>query len=980
MNWRISIFVSLFLPLAAAGQKRGGVSVAETAADNSPEAEMASFQLADGYEINLWASEDDGIANPIAIRWDPAGRLWVLTTLAYAQVEPGGQTDDRLLILEDTDRDGVADKTSVWADKLNMPTGFALGHGGVYLAEGEDLNFLEDTDGDGKADSRKTLLSGFGTGDTHQNINSLSWGPAGDLWFAQGLHNLSRVETPWGIVRGEEAGIFRLRVKELKLEPFLMHSMMAQNPWGIAWDRWGAMFVKSNNTEIGYASPGIIPTERYRELMRFGAIGATPGKSMGGEIVESSHLPDDLQKHILVAGYFANRVTATPLVEEGSGFKRMPTKDLLVSSHTSFRPVEVKIGPDGAIYVADWFNPIIGHYQASLRHPDRDRTHGRIWRITAKGRPLVEWQSLADEKPERLVALLNSNEGWTRFQARRSLINHPDSVAVNHALNSAKHSGAIYHLENVHVSEGRNEVDQIYHVGFLNAQEPELRAYVARMIGRWPDQLKQSPVKLLERAIADSHPRVRLEAVVAASHLDSGEAMKIALRALDQPVDKFIDYALSQCVHALANRWLPAVNSGALTFDKPTHLAYAVRNYGGPGAAELVQQLLESAPEEARRDLLLTLAEVGDAKALQTAIENLPTDLDLLLTLHRRHVANRVKPAGDSAKQLEAAISSDDAEIQAAAIHLAGIWNVKSVAERIRAFAENPDTVAKVQHRAFFAMARLEGAKAVEFLGSVANSDPNRSRRRDAAEALTILGLSFAAGFAADLLADCQSEKEAAAILAPYLSRRGGTDVLAGALQSVELSKTAAAWISMSLSSAGRSDPELIAIVNQTLGVQAGAPKYSAEFVQKLLAEVNESGDAANGRKVYESQLLNCVACHKIKGEGGVLGPDLTTVGSGLTADLIIESTLWPNRQLKEGYFSITVHTKDGRIYNGYREREEGGVLWLRDIATQETVPIRTKDIASRDNVGTLMPAGLTSSLSREDLRDLIRFLSELRG
>ncbi|MEM7014090.1 MAG: PVC-type heme-binding CxxCH protein, partial [Verrucomicrobiota bacterium] len=687
MNWQSSLLILAALtPLFAQAQKRVGVSVAERSEDVSVEAQLQSFQIADGYEINLWASEEMGIANPIAIRWDPAGRLWVLTTLTYAQVEPGGGTNDKLIILEDTDRDGVADKSSVWADGLNMPTGFAIGHGGVYMGEGENLVFLKDTDDDGKADSKEVILSGFGTGDTHQNINSLSWGPAGDLWFAQGLHNLSRVETPWGIVRGEEAGFFRLRVKELRLEPFCMHSMMAQNPWGMTWDRWGAMLVKSNNTEIGFASPGIIPTDRYRELMRFGALGATPGKSMGCEIVESSHLPDELQNNVLIAGYFANRVTATPLVEEGSGFKRMPTTDLVVSSHTSFRPVEVKIGPDGAIYVAGWFNPIIGHYQASLRHPDRDRSHGRIWRITAKGRPLNEVKNLTSLDSAKLLTSLASPNAWNRRQAKRLLIDNPpaQSFFENGPLELSLDLAAQVMIELAQLVEGLGGADATWvELTLSMPDEPRVRAYGARMVGRWHDRL-ENPLNYLETAIADDHPRVRLEAVVSASHLHSAEAMKIALRALDQPVDKFIDYSLSQCVHALADHWLPAVQSGSLTFDKPEHLAYAVRNYGGADAANLVQQLLETAPKETKRELLLTLAQVGDASALQTAIEELPTDVEILQAVHQAGIARKIRPTGDSAKQLEHAMSSDDPAVLAAAIHLAGVWKVTAFADRIR--------------------------------------------------------------------------------------------------------------------------------------------------------------------------------------------------------------------------------------------------------------------------------------------------------
>ena len=177
------------------------MSVSKPEADNSVAAELKSFTLADGYEANLFADETNGVANPVCMSWDPAGRLWVLVTAAYPQLKPVDKPDDKLLILTDTDGDGRADKTTVFADGLNMPTGFALGHGGAYIGQGNDLLHLEDTDDDDKADARRVLLTGFGTGDTHQNINSFTWSPGGELLFCQGLHAFSRVETPWGISR-----------------------------------------------------------------------------------------------------------------------------------------------------------------------------------------------------------------------------------------------------------------------------------------------------------------------------------------------------------------------------------------------------------------------------------------------------------------------------------------------------------------------------------------------------------------------------------------------------------------------------------------------------------------------------------------------------------------------------------------------------------------------------------------------------------
>ncbi|MEM7397025.1 MAG: hypothetical protein AAF492_32260, partial [Verrucomicrobiota bacterium] len=272
---------------------------------------------------------------------------------------------------------------------------------------------MKDTDGDDKADLREVIFSGFGTGDTHQNINSFTWSPGGELFFCQGLHAFSRVETPWGIVRMDEHGVFRLRPRRRQLHAF--RGVSGQNPWGVAFGHWGEPFAKGNNNELSEFLPVMVHTEnRHRTLN----IGHTKSKSMVAEIVDSVHLPDDIQGNVLIAGYFAHMIDRLRLMPDGAGHKAEALAPLLVSGHRSFRPVDIKVGPDGAVYIADWFNPIIGHYQASLRHPDRNREHGRIWRITAKGRPLVETPRLDGLSVRELFEQLKSPHRWVRHQAR----------------------------------------------------------------------------------------------------------------------------------------------------------------------------------------------------------------------------------------------------------------------------------------------------------------------------------------------------------------------------------------------------------------------------------------------------------------------------------------------------------------------------------------------------------------------------------
>jgi glucose/arabinose dehydrogenase len=379
---------------------------------DDPAAELASFKLADGFEANLFASEKDGIIKPIQMRWDERGRLWVIGSKTYPQVKPDEEPNDKVWILEDTDHDGRADKTTVFADGLMIPTGIEMAPvkktaegaekvnsapaglpSAAYIGEGTKLWLMTDTDGDGKADKREVVLRGFGTGDNHQNINSFRWSPGGELMFCQGLHAFARVETAFGIVQLNEAGIWRWRPNEGRLDAFFGGKADPQNPWGWVWTRFGQPLVAAGNNGT-YFDPLPEMIRGWQEGRRDNIwVKGNSRKTSGPEFVENPHFPDEWQGLLVAGGYINNAVWTLKVEDDSAGFRIIdhPTLPPLVqSTHGSFRPVDVKFGPDGALYLCDWYNPIIGHYQASFRHPDRDKQHGRIWRITAKGRSLLK--------------------------------------------------------------------------------------------------------------------------------------------------------------------------------------------------------------------------------------------------------------------------------------------------------------------------------------------------------------------------------------------------------------------------------------------------------------------------------------------------------------------------------------------------------------------------------------------------------------
>lgn len=552
----------------------------ESAPALTPEEEVTAFSPAEGFEANLFASEELGVVKPVQFSWDEKGRLLVACSPMYPHLEPGRKSGDYILICEDTDGDGRADKSWKFAENFTMVQGVEPGDGGVYVCDFDRLTWLRDTDGDGKADVRKVIYTGFGTGDTHQLINSISHGDDGCLWFTQGLHNLARVETPYGIVRLERAGLWRLNPRTMRLERYFNNHAAGMNCWGVAFDDFGQIFHKSGDRPAGYWSvPGLIPLEKPDDYDAIGAILQTNPKTTALEFIGTAAMPDDLQGHALVAGFMGSVIDAFGLTDDGAGFKSAPARRLIASKTEAFRPVDVSVGPDGAIYVCDFYNPIIGHYQTSFRDPARDHSHGRIWRITAKGRPTVKPPDLASMDAGQLLEQLASTERWTRNQAKRLLGDLPENMAGPALRNwftasANKPETQIREVLCVAQAHGWPAGSGAGDALALLAKSPDfrLRAYAARAAGDLPDG-----EAVCQNLITDPHPRVRLCAVVALAQKPSMAAALIIARALDLPRDRFLDYALTQAFRYI----LTTVPADQIAFETPTHREFALQAAGG---------------------------------------------------------------------------------------------------------------------------------------------------------------------------------------------------------------------------------------------------------------------------------------------------------------------------------------------------------------------------------------------------------------
>jgi len=521
-----------------------------------PDAFIGSFTLASGYEAACFASEQDfeELANPLALTFDDRGRLWVLVAPTYPHLLPGDRPRCKILILEDGDGDGHADTRKIFSDGLYIPTGFALnpetdGSLSVYVGQAPDLLRLRDLDRDDRADVREIVASGFSMPDSHHQLSAFEWDPAGGLMMHEGVFGITGVETPWGVRRARDAVVWRFDPRTQRLEA-MSHSSYA-NPWGHAFDDFGQSMLADASGGANYSLSHVIHAHTYPRKPGKPAQILNRGRpTAGAEIVSSRHFPDEVQGSFLVnqsIGFHGTRWDA--LDAHGSAWSATPmAEDLISSTDTNFRPVAMEIGPDGALYVVDWCNPLIGHMQYSTRDPRRDRSHGRIWRIKHTTRPLLDPPDVAGAGLEELLDLLRLPERNTRQLVRRRLQqwgSDERSAALNDWLGALDpafeplHDRLLLEALWVRQASGRADLELLDRVATL--ADPRARAGAIRTLRHWIVEGRAEQARAeqtLKRAIRDGDPRVRLEAISAAGYLSPETGERVASLASDYPLDR----------------------------------------------------------------------------------------------------------------------------------------------------------------------------------------------------------------------------------------------------------------------------------------------------------------------------------------------------------------------------------------------------------------------------------------------------------
>ena len=975
-----------------------------------PSLPRPDFTMDAGLEMTSYA-ENPLLEKPVGMSWDADGRLWVATSNTYPQVNPddlgammegnsskfGPSTgNDRIILLEDTNRDGVADVSRIVADKLLIPAGVAPDtEGGCFVGASTELLHLSKPGADGLLSERRIVLSGFGTEDTHHIIHGLHWGVDGRLYFQQTIYIHSHVETPWGLVRANSGVAFAYDPNTERLE---VHSKGLVNCWGQQEDMNGQTFLTSgaDGNGISWAFPGAVlpPSEGTRRTINSVSPGSYP-KFCGFEIINSPLFGPEWQGHALTNDFRAHRIVRFSFndlsvnpnaAEQKSGYVTKVEPDITRTEDAAFRPIALSMGPDGAIYVADWTNPIINHGEVDFRDPRRDREHGRIWRVSRKGAPLAKAENLAAAKDAELLEKLTRDHRHEREAAMAVLVERPrtaESEAAFAAWMASAKDGRT-RLAALWLSQGLGRAESGLLEKVLTDGDGRIRAAGVRVLGQ---QLERIPVEQatawLGKAASDEHPRVRLEAVRVLAKLPGAEPMDLAMQVLRQPMDRFLEYALWLNVRDRGDAWMGALLDGRLPLaGREVALDFALANLPPEkGIAGIRKLMPKPLPRDGSGPWLGLALKTADPEMLGLVYSQLldggfesPAAVNALRGLEEAVSQRQAALQGDAMRLLPLIDSGSD-ELAAASLKLGGALRAEGLLEGIKAKATDVAAPALVRGAAVDGLSHFASDAARDALLSLGGADAPDEVKRGAALALVRHHRAAALGAIRAVLPGLEDLGEARAFWQQALSLSGLSADLAKSFREQPLDPKVAA---RNLPAVPEIDEhaDLSGVLRQQAGSAAVGGPTSAE-VLRLAQLAAEKGDAVRGEEVYRRPALACIACHAIGGAGGIVGPDMTSIGASAPLDYLVESILIPAAKVKEGYHSVVIETKDGRTLMGRLLKSGGGSTVISDAAGQE-ITLADSAILKRSDSGSLMPANLMAGLSEQEQLDLFKFLSQL--
>ena len=965
---------------------------------------MKHLVLPEGFEAQLFVA-DPQIVKPICMAWDHKGRLWVAETIDYPNnKQPMGEGHDRITICEDTDGDGRADKFTVFADKLSIPTSFTFANGGVVVQQAPETLFLKSTKNDDVADERKVLFTGWGVGDTHAGPSNLRWGPDNWIWGIVGYSSFT------GEVGGEKlkfgAGFYRFKPDGTKLEFIRSNN---NNSWGLGFSEEGIVFGSTANgnsntympipnryyESVRGWSPKVLGTiadnleihpvtDRVRQVDWHGKFTA----AAGGALYTARTYPKEFWNRAQFVNEPTGHVTTTFLLERnGADFIARNTPNNLVASDDEWTaPIMAEVGPDGNVWVIDWYNYIIQHNPVphgfkngrgnAYDTPLRDKTHGRIYRIVYKGAKGNPQPKLDPNDPATLLAALKNENMFWRTTAQRLLVERGNADVVPELIKLTQDQTldavgltpcaihALWTMQGLGVLDGKNADATAAAIAALKHPSAGVRRNALHVLPRNDAALNGL---LATDSLKDQDAQVRLAAFLALADMPPSPALASVL------IDALNDAKTS------GDAWLPdAITSAAAANDISFLKAFIEKRFDKSPDKKILDVIARVAEHYSRAKPSDTLSALvaelagADAKIQETIlaamVKGWPKDGAVKVDeAFEKALGQLMSQAAPGSKGYLLTLSSrwGSVEMQkrSAEIAIALLEKLRggkdSDADRVAAAEQlvslrktDPDVV-----RDLFAL--ISPRTSPEFNNGILEA--LRQSESPQGGAVLVNGLKTLPPSSHSVAVSVALEK---------------TDWTDAFVAGLEQGKVQLSDLSLDQKQALVVHPnkEIAARAKKILASGGGMPdadrqKVIDEYSPKALAK----GDAAKGKEIFKT---NCIKCHTHNNEGGKIGPDLSGMAAKPKAELIVD-ILDPSRSVEGNFRLYKVSTTEGQVFNGLLASESKTSVELLD-AEGKTHAIQRDDIRKMEtSPKSLMPEGFEKQVPPEAFADLLEFLTQ---
>ena len=932
----------------------------------TPQEAISKMTVPGGFTVELVASEPD-IVNPIAMNFDDRGRIWITESIEYPR-KPAGVGRDRVKVLEDTDADGRADKVTVFAEGLNIPTGVTTGYGGVWVLNAPDLLFMREKDG--REISREVVLTGFGRTDTHELPNSLTWGPDGWLYGLNGVFNQCLVRSNNGKEYKFNCALWRVHPRTRE---FQIVSEGTSNPYGIAWDTEGSAIVEACHWANDYLFHFVETGHYQRQAGAFPAFTIPIGSITnhghqktaycGIAFLDSDAYPPEFRERICVGNIHGAAINVDRLQRDGATYLAKGEADLFTANDAWCMPVALKTGPDGCLYVLDWYDRYHCSQDAARDPEGVDRQKGRLYRLRYKDTPRAPKIDLTNESDDQLIARLGSGNIYFRESSQRILTERLGKAAARElrakleqlVLSAAPRKSSLHALWAL---IGSGTLEPAFHLKVLAHSDPAFRAWGVRAAGN-PGDVSLAIQEMVAELLRDSSPDVQLQVAIAARKLKNVDALLLLSEVLAHcGQDKVIPSIAWNNLHPL----LETESARFVALQQTLSPALATL------APSIVERMLSTRkPDATAIATFIKFAAERDGERAKDCLSAVSAKLDALSETSTAELKSEMKPV------LQGLLTRDEgkplflsAQLLAARL---GLVQIDPAAVRARfTAADQPET------------ARLQALDAL-----VAFRDP---------ALLTALPETLSAGstdfvrrvFAA--LGRVKDPKLADVLLAEYPKLAPELQPLA-----IDLIMQRERWARKLLDAVlANKLPKGVLNANHLRKILESNDRDALWAVEKAFGKIREernperekvvaemgayfrehTGDPHRGQTVFRNL---CAQCHTIYGEGGKVGPDITANGRG-SFEQLLSNVFDPSLVIGPAYQVATVVTKDGRNLTGLiAEDNEQRVVVRMPGEGEETVP-RNNVKFTRVSKLSMMPEGIETLLDKNVLADLFAFLS----